>query len=161
MRPKLCFGAKHYVWLKPNTAHQSDSTIPIVKYDGGSILCCRDVYISRAWKNWSGLRVRWDGAKYRAILEENILQEGLDWASDSPYCESYVRNVQNQAPEWASIAQSRPTLESVWGSVARLENSYNNILHPLWQRLSNFFQEEWAKISGSRWQRRIRPWFAA
>ena len=74
MRPKInfyCLKAKRYVWRKTNTAHHPEHTIPTVKHGGGSIML---------WGCFSsaGQLVRVDGkmegAKYRAILEENLLE---------------------------------------------------------------------------------------
>ena len=64
--------AKRYVWHKPNTAHHSKNTIPAVKHDGGCIMLW-------GWFSSAGtgalvkITGKMDGAKYRKILEENLL----------------------------------------------------------------------------------------
>ena len=69
--------AKCYVWQKTNNAHHPEHTIPTVKDGGGSIML---------WGCFSsagtGKLVRVDGkmggAKYRAILEGNLLESAID-----------------------------------------------------------------------------------
>ena len=74
MRPKM-FGlnAKHDVWWKTNTAHDPEHTILTVKHGGSSIMlwgCLSPAGIGKL------VRVlgKMDGAKYRTILEENLLE---------------------------------------------------------------------------------------
>ncbi len=64
---------KHHVWRKPGTAHHLANTIPPVKHGGRSIMlwgCFSSAEIGKL------VRVdgKMDGAKYRAILEENLLE---------------------------------------------------------------------------------------
>ena len=62
--------ARHHIWRKPGT-------IPMVKHGGGSIMLWR--YFSAAG---TGRLVRLEGkmnrAKYREILDENLLQSTQD-----------------------------------------------------------------------------------
>ena len=58
--------AKHHVWRKPGT-------IPTVKHCGGSIMqwgCYSAAGIGRLVR----IKEKMNGAKYRAILDENLLQ---------------------------------------------------------------------------------------
>ena len=59
--------SKRYVWRKPNTAHASRHTIPTVKYGGGSFSSAGTGHLVK-------IEGRMDGAKYREILQENLLQ---------------------------------------------------------------------------------------
>ena len=69
--------AKRFVWWKPSTDHHPFNTIPTVKHGGGSIML---------WRCFSaagtGRLIRVDGtmngAKYRQILEENLIQTAKD-----------------------------------------------------------------------------------
>ena len=73
----LGLNAKCYVWWKPSTAHHPSNTIPTGKHCGGSIML---------WGCFSvagiGTLLRIEGtmnrAKYRQILEENLLQSAKD-----------------------------------------------------------------------------------
>ncbi len=61
--------AKRHEWRKTNPAHDSEHTIPTVKR-GGSIML---------WGCFSSAGTgEMDGAKYRAILEENLLESAKD-----------------------------------------------------------------------------------
>ena len=63
-----------YVWKKPGTAHHLANTIPTVKHVGGSIM------LWGCFSEGTGRLVRikgnMNGAKYREILDENLLQNG-------------------------------------------------------------------------------------
>ena len=64
--------AKRYVWRKTNTAHHPEHTIPTVEHGGGSIMLwgCFSSAVTGKLVRVDG---KMDGAKYRAILEENLL----------------------------------------------------------------------------------------
>ena len=68
--------AKCYVWRKPDTAHHLSNTIPTVKHGGGSIILwgCFSVAGKLVKIEWTT-----NGAKYRQILDENLLQSANDW----------------------------------------------------------------------------------
>ncbi len=57
--------SKRYVWRKPGTAHHLSNTVPTVKHGGGSIML---------WGCFSKM----NAAKYRDILDENLLQSAQD-----------------------------------------------------------------------------------
>ena len=62
---------KRYVWWKSNTAHHPNNSIPTVKHGGGDILLrCFSAAGTGALVRIEG---KMDGAKYRQILEENLL----------------------------------------------------------------------------------------
>uniref|UniRef100_A0AAZ3PVF5 Tc1-like transposase DDE domain-containing protein n=1 Tax=Oncorhynchus tshawytscha TaxID=74940 RepID=A0AAZ3PVF5_ONCTS len=62
--------AKHHVWRKPGT-------IPTVKHGGGSIMlwvCFSAAGTRRLFR----IEAKMNGAKYREILNENLLQSAQD-----------------------------------------------------------------------------------
>ena len=56
---------------KPNTAHQPEQTIPPVKHGGIMLWGCFSSAVTGKLVRVDG---KMDGAKYRAILEENLLE---------------------------------------------------------------------------------------
>lgn len=69
--------AKRYVWRKPNTAHHPENTIPTVKHGGGSIMLWGCFSASGPGKLVK-IEGKMDAAKYREILEENLLKSARD-----------------------------------------------------------------------------------
>ena len=65
--------AKRYVWRKTNTAHHPEHTIPTVKHGGGSIMLW-GCFSSAGTGKLVRVDGKVDGAKYRAILEEILLE---------------------------------------------------------------------------------------
>ena len=68
---------KHYVWRKPNTSHQPENTIPTVKHGGGSTMLW-GCFTSAGTGKLVRIEGMVDGAKYREILEGNLLQSARD-----------------------------------------------------------------------------------
>ena len=68
---------KHHVWRKPVTAHHLANTIPMVKHGGGSIMLWG---CFSAAGNGRLVRIegKMNGAKYREILDENLLKSTQD-----------------------------------------------------------------------------------
>ena len=69
--------AKRHVWRKPGTDHHLANTIPTVKHGGGSFMRWRCFSVAE-----TGRLLRIEGkmnrAKYREILNENLLQSTQD-----------------------------------------------------------------------------------
>ena len=71
------FWPQRYVWSKSNTADHPEHTIPTVKHGGGSIMvwaCFSSAGTGKMVKTDGKM----DGAKYRSILGENLLESAED-----------------------------------------------------------------------------------
>ncbi len=69
--------SKRYVWRKPGTAHHLSNTVPTVKHGGGSIMlwgCFSAAGTGRLF----AIEGKMNAAKYRDILDENLLQSAQD-----------------------------------------------------------------------------------
>ena len=69
--------AKRYVLWNPSTAHHSSYTIPTVNHGGGSIMPWRCFSVAGAGRLVK-IEGTMNGAKYRQIFEENLLQSTKD-----------------------------------------------------------------------------------
>uniref|UniRef100_A0A8C4N701 Transposase n=1 Tax=Eptatretus burgeri TaxID=7764 RepID=A0A8C4N701_EPTBU len=68
---------KCYVWCKPNTTHHPVNTIPTVKHGEGSIMFW-GCFLSVGTGKLAGIEGTMDGAKYRRILNENLLESAMN-----------------------------------------------------------------------------------
>ncbi|MBN3316816.1 SCND3 protein, partial [Atractosteus spatula] len=75
-----------YVWRKPNTAHHTESTIPTVKDDGGSIMLWGCFSVAGT-KKLIKIEGKMDGAKYR---------KNWDLGDNSSSNRTMTRNIQQK-----------------------------------------------------------------
>ncbi|MCJ8736209.1 hypothetical protein PDJAM_G00256240 [Pangasius djambal] len=152
--------AKRYVWRKPNTAHHPEHTIPTVKHGGGSIMlwgCFSSAGIGKL------VRVggKMDGAKYRAILDENLSESAKGLRLGRRFTFQQDNNPKHTARatmewfrskyihvlEWPSQSPDLNPIENLWRDmkIAVHRRSPSNLTE-----LELFCKEEWAKLSLSR-----------
>lgn len=152
--------AKRYVWRKTNTAHHPAHTIPTVKHGGGSIMLW-GCFSSAGTGKLVRVDGKMDGAKYRAILEENLLEAAKDLRlgrrftfqqdNDPKHTAratmEWFRSKNIHVLEWPSQSPDLNPIEHLWQDlkIAVHRRSPSNLAE-----LELFCKEEWAKISVSR-----------
>ncbi|MBN3279959.1 TCB1 transposase, partial [Polyodon spathula] len=149
--------SKRYVWRKPNTAHASRHTIPTVKYGGGSIMLW-GCFSSAGTGHLVTIEGRMDGAKYRKILQENLLQSAKklklgrkftfqqdnDPKHKAKATLEWLKNKKVNVLQWPSQSPDLNPIENLWHYLKiavhkRRPTNLNN--------LEQICQEEWAKIT--------------
>ncbi|MBN3274862.1 TCB1 transposase, partial [Polyodon spathula] len=151
---------KHYVWRKPNLAHHPENTIPTVKHGSGSIMLWGCFSASRPGKLVK-IEGKMDAAKYREILEENLLkstrglglgrrfifQQDNDPKHTPKATLEWLKNKKVNVLEWPSQS---PELNPIENMKKKLKISVHQRSPSNLMELEQFCKEEWVKIAVSR-----------
>ena len=152
--------AKRFVWCKLNTAHHPKNTITTVKHGGGSIMLW-ECFSSAGTVALVRIEGKMDGAKYRKILEKNLLlcarKLKLEWKftflddNDLKHTAKatleWLRNKKINVLEWPSQSLGKIPIKNLWHDLIFFvhQRSPCNLTE-----LEQFCAEEWANIAQSR-----------
>ncbi len=124
--------SKRYVWRKPGTAHHLSNTVPTVKHGGGSIMLW-GCFSAAGTGRLVAIEGKMNAAKYRDILDENLLQSAQDLRlgrrftfqqDNDPKHTAYINEVvaSQQLRDCSWMAQPEPWLKPNWASLERPKN---------------------------------------
>uniref|UniRef100_A0A3Q4I3F8 Tc1-like transposase DDE domain-containing protein n=1 Tax=Neolamprologus brichardi TaxID=32507 RepID=A0A3Q4I3F8_NEOBR len=151
--------AKRYVWRKTNTAHHSEHTIPTVKYGGSIVLW--GCFSSAGTGKLVRVDGKMNGAKYRAILEENLLESAKDLRLGWRFTFQQDNDPKHKARatmEWfktkhihvLECPSQSPDLNPIENLWQDLKTAVHKRCPSNLTELELFCKEEWARISVSR-----------
>ncbi|KAG2471401.1 TC1A transposase, partial [Polypterus senegalus] len=157
--------SKWYVWRQPGTAHHLSNTVPTVKHGGGSIML---------WGRFSAagtgrlvaIEGKMNAAKYRDILEKNLLQSAKDLRLGRRFTfqqdndpkhtakitKEWLHNNSVTVLEWPSQSPDLNPIEHLWRD---LKMAVDQRLPSNLTELERICKEEWQRIPKSRCEKLV------
>ncbi len=158
--------SKRYVWRKPGTAHHLSNTVPTVKHGGGSIIMLRGCFSAAGTGRLVAIEGKMNAAKYRDILDENLLQSAQDLRLDRRFTFQQDNDPKHTAKitkEWlhnnSVTVLERPNqspnlnpIEHLWRD---LKMAVHQRLPSNLTELERICKEEWQRIHKSRCEKLV------
>ncbi len=157
--------SKRYVWRKPGTAHHLSNTVPIVKHGGGSIMLW-GCFSAAGTGRLVAIEGKMNAAKYRDILDENLLQSAQDLRLGRRFTfqqdndpkhtakitKEWLHNNSVTVLEWPSQSPDLNPIEHLWED---LKMAVHQRLPSNLTELERICKEEWQRIPKSRCEKLV------
>ncbi len=131
-----------YVWRKPGPAHHLSNTVPTVKHGGGSIMLW-GCFSAAGTGRLVAIEGKMNAAKYRDILDENLLQSPQDLRLGR----RYTFQQDNDPKHTAKISPDLNPIEHLWRD---LKMAVHQRLPSNLTEVERICKEEWQRIPKSR-----------
>ncbi len=152
--------SNRYVWRKPGTAHHLSNTVPTVKHGGGSIMLW-GCFSAAGTGRLVAIEGKMNAAKYRDILDENLLQSAQDLRLGRRFTfqqdndpkhtakitKEWLHNNSVTVLEWPSQSPDLNPIEHLWRD---LKMAVHQLLPSNLTELERICKEEWQRIPKSR-----------
>ncbi len=157
--------SKRYVWRKPGTAHHLSNTVPTVKHGGGSIMLW-GCFSAAGTGRLVAIEGKMNAAKYRNILDENLLQSAQDFRLGRRFTfqqdndpkhtakitKEWLHNNSVTVLEWPSQSPDLNPIEHLWRD---LKMAVHQRLPSNLTELERICKEEWQRIPKSRCEKLV------
>ncbi len=157
--------SKRYVWRKPGTAHHLSNTVPTVKHGGGSIMLW-GCFSAAGTGRLVAIEGKMNAAKYRDILDENLLQSAQDLRLGRRFTfqqdndpkhtakitKEWLHNNSVTVLEWPSQSPDLNPIEHLWRD---LKMAVHQRLPSNLTELERICKEEWQRIPKSRCEKLV------
>ncbi len=147
--------SKRYVWRKPGTAHHLSNTVPTVKHGGGSIMLW-GCFSAAGTGRLVAIEGKMNAAKYRDILDENLLQSAQDLRLGRRFTFQQDNDPKHTAKitkEWLFLnGPARALTEHLWRD---LKMAVHQRLPSNLTELERICKEEWQRIPKSRCEKLV------
>uniref|UniRef100_A0A9J8C0K3 Transposase n=1 Tax=Cyprinus carpio carpio TaxID=630221 RepID=A0A9J8C0K3_CYPCA len=161
----LGLNSKRYVWRKPGTAHHLSNTVPKVKHGGSSIMLW-GCFSAAGTGRLVAIKGKMNAAKYRDILDENLLQSAQDLRLGRKFTfqqdngpkhtakitKERLHNNSVTVLEWPSQSPDLNPIEHLWRD---LKMAVHQSLRSNLTELERICKEEWQRIPKSRCEKLV------